>query len=123
MTKSIEAINAMCLSCKNMYQLNLIKPGNMIKNTGIKLCPYCGDSKLAFFEWDKTQFSYPDDIYVLITVSGGIIDQAKFYPDGFSALGAMSMFIKIMNVDNQDAVIFSKDGFYANAKYFLDKGQ
>ncbi len=58
--------------------------------------------------------------YILITLTGGIIDQVTFYSDARFAIESLSRFVKNMNIDDQDAAIYTPDGFYANAKDFLD---
>lgn len=59
--------------------------------------------------------------YVLATTSGGIIDQAIFYDDGPKAVYALSEFVKIMDLENDDAAVYDPDGMIANAKGFLDE--
>lgn len=59
--------------------------------------------------------------FILITLSGGLIDQVIFFPEAHFALTALSKFVKNMNTDDQDAAIYTPEGFYANAKTFLDE--
>lgn len=58
---------------------------------------------------------------ILIKVSGGIIDQVKFYNNRLKAIKALSDFVKTMDPENEDAYVYDKDGLIANAKNFLDE--
>jgi len=68
----------------------------------------------------KTQDRVTDDTFVLVTVSGGIVGQVEFYYGSEQALLALASFVKEMNIERQDAVIYNRKGFFANAKDFLD---
>lgn len=57
---------------------------------------------------------------VLITVSGGIIDQVKFYNNAATAVHALSGYVKTMEVEEDDAAVYGPDGMIVNAKSFLD---
>jgi len=57
---------------------------------------------------------------VLITISGGIIDQVVFYNDASKAVQVLSEYVKSMNLENNDAAVYGPDGMIANAKLFLD---
>ena len=57
---------------------------------------------------------------VLITISGGIIDQVVFYNDESKAVQVLSEYVKSMNLENNDAAVYGPDGMIANAKLFLD---
>ena len=57
---------------------------------------------------------------VLVTVSRGINDQVKFFDDASAAIRALSKFVKEMNLEHQDTVLFDQNGMIANAKHFLD---
>jgi hypothetical protein len=59
--------------------------------------------------------------YVLITVSRGLIDQAIFFDSESLAISALAEFVKSMNVQDDDAALFSPEGLIANAKNFLDE--
>ena len=59
--------------------------------------------------------------YVLITLSGGIIDHVIFYEDAHSAVANLSEFVKAMDPDENDAAVYGPDGLIANAKLFLDE--
>ena len=59
--------------------------------------------------------------YVLVTVSGGIIDEVKFYDEQLLAIQQLSAYVKAMNPDNHDAAVYGPGGMIANAKTFLDE--
>ena len=59
--------------------------------------------------------------HVLITVSGGIIDQVTFFDCRPKALKALASFVKEMNLEEEDAAVFDPKGLVANAKNFLDE--
>ena len=59
--------------------------------------------------------------YILITISGGIIDQVRFFDDGSMAIHALSDYVKSMNLEKEDAAVYDPDGMIANAKGFLDE--
>ena len=59
--------------------------------------------------------------YVLVTVSGGIIDEVKFYDEQIMAIRQLSIFVKAMNPERHDAAVFGPDGMIGNAKAFLDE--
>lgn len=58
--------------------------------------------------------------YVLVTVSRGIIDRARFFDDPGEAIQALSEYVKAMNVEYDDAALYDGNGLVANAKHFLD---
>jgi len=58
--------------------------------------------------------------YVLITLSGGIIDHVTFYEDAHKAILNLSEYVKTMDPDENDAAVYGPDGQIANAKLFLD---
>ena len=58
--------------------------------------------------------------YIFVVLSGGIIDQVIFFDDGTMAVNALSEFVKTMNLEKQDAVVYGSDKMIANAKDFLD---
>ena len=60
--------------------------------------------------------------YVLVTLSGGIIDQVKFYDDAYCAIWNLTEYVKTMNPEENDAVVYGPDGLVANAKLFMDDG-
>ena len=68
----------------------------------------------------KKQDKIIGDTFVLITVSGGIIIEVVFYFEAKEALLALASFVKEMNIERQDAVIYNRQGYFANAKDFLD---
>ncbi len=59
--------------------------------------------------------------HVLITVSGGIIDQVTFFNSPLPAVRALAAFVKGMNVHDDDAAVFGPEGLVDNAKSFLDE--
>ena len=59
--------------------------------------------------------------YVLITLSGGIIDQVTFYDDPYIAVGNLAKYLLDMNPEKNDAVVYGPDGIVANAKSFMDE--
>ena len=59
--------------------------------------------------------------YVLVTVSGGIIDEVKFYDEQLMAIQQLSAYVKAMNPENHDAAVYGPGGMIANAKDFLDE--
>ncbi len=59
--------------------------------------------------------------YVLITLSGGIIDQVTFYDDPYIAVGNLAKYVMDMNPEKNDAAVYGPGGIVANAKTFLDE--
>jgi len=59
--------------------------------------------------------------YVLITLSGGIIDQVTFYDGPYVAVANLAKFTKEMNPEKNDAAVYGPDGIVANAKIFMDE--
>ncbi len=59
--------------------------------------------------------------YVLATVSGGIIDEVKFYDEQLMAIQQLSAYVRAMNPENHDAAVYGPGGMIANAKAFLDE--
>lgn len=68
----------------------------------------------------KQEHLRQNNIFVLITVKGGIVDQVSFFNESEQALLALAAFVKKMNIENDDAVVYNQKGFFANAKDFLD---
>jgi len=60
-------------------------------------------------------------MHILITVSGGIIDQVTFFDCRPKALRALAGFVKGMDPEEDDAAVFDPKGLVANAKNFLDE--
>lgn len=58
--------------------------------------------------------------YVLITISGGLIDQVTFYDEAHSAVLGLSEYVKHMDLDENDAAVYGPEGLIANAKLFLE---
>ncbi|MGD0919478.1 MAG: hypothetical protein ABSB22_23810 [Thermodesulfobacteriota bacterium] len=59
--------------------------------------------------------------HVLITVSGGIIDQVTFFDCRPKALRALASFVKGMNPEEEDAAVFDPKGLVVNAKNLLNE--
>ena len=59
--------------------------------------------------------------YVLVTVSGGIIDEVRFYDEQLMAIQQLSAYVKAMNPEHHDAAVYGPGGMIANAKAFLDE--
>lgn len=57
----------------------------------------------------------------MITLSGGLIDQVKFYTDPILAIEILEDFAITMNPEDQDAAVYSQAGLVVNAKAFLDE--
>ncbi|MFH2059651.1 MAG: hypothetical protein ABIJ59_12210 [Pseudomonadota bacterium] len=111
-----------CLACKTIHQLVLIKPGEDYNDFGIRFCPYCGYSTESLPDWVTAKIqNIGNNFFVLITISGGLIDQVKFYEEPLVAISALSDFIKTINPENEDAGVYGKEGLIANAKDFLDE--
>ncbi len=58
--------------------------------------------------------------YVLITLSGGIIDQVIFHDDPSRALKDLAEYVERMNPEEDDAAVYGSEGLIANAKGFLE---
>ena len=71
----------------------------------------------------KVQNLTLEDTFVLITISGGVVNEVVFYFEAKEALLALASFVKEMNIERQDAVIYNTKGFFANAKDFLDDNE
>jgi len=59
--------------------------------------------------------------YVLILLSGGIIDQVIFYNEAHRAVSNLSDYVKSMDAEKHDAAVYGPDGLIANSKLFLDQ--
>ena len=59
--------------------------------------------------------------YVLITLFEGIIDQVTFYDSPYVAVANLAKYVKDMNPEKNDAVVYGPDGIVANAKIFMDE--
>ncbi len=58
--------------------------------------------------------------YVLITLFGGIVDQVKFYDNPYVAVVNLAEYVKDMNPEKNDAMVYGPEGIIANAKIFLN---
>lgn len=61
--------------------------------------------------------------HVLITLSGGIIDQVTFYDHAHVAVRNLAKYVKDMNPEKNDAAFYGPNGLVANAKIFLDQNE
>ena len=59
--------------------------------------------------------------FVLILLSGGIIDQVTFYDEAHRAVTNLADYVKAMDPEKHDAAVYGPDGLIANAKLFLDE--
>ena len=59
--------------------------------------------------------------YILVTVSKGIIDEVIFYDKQLMAIRELSIYVKAMNPEHNDAALYDSVGMIANAKDFLDE--
>jgi hypothetical protein len=59
--------------------------------------------------------------YVMIWLSGGIIEQVTFFDNKLQALKTLADFVKGMDLHDDDAAVFGPKGLVANAKDFLDE--
>lgn len=57
---------------------------------------------------------------VLVTVHSGIVSDVEFFDDPAEALKELAMLTKSMNVDKEDAAVFSPSGLVADAKGLFD---
>jgi hypothetical protein len=61
-----------------------------------------------------------ENIYVLVTLHGGLIDQVTIHDDRDRALKALERFVTTMNPEDDDAAVFAPEGPVRNAKDILD---
>ena len=59
--------------------------------------------------------------YVLVTLSGGIIERVALYDSAKAAVQALSDYVRRMNPEKDDAEVFGPGGLTACAKDFLDE--
>ena len=59
--------------------------------------------------------------YVLLTVSGGIIDEVTFYDEQVAAIRSLSEYVRAMDPEHNDAAVYGPYEMIANAKAFLDE--
>ena len=58
--------------------------------------------------------------YVLVTLSGGIIERVELFDSAKAAVQALSEYVRRMNPEKDDAEVFGPGGLIACAKDFLD---
>ena len=105
-----------CQKCGTVYQIRFLKPGENYNDFGIWFCPFCGDLTESFPGWVKGRTQKLGANYVLITLSGGLIDQVKFYAEPIAAVIALSGFVKTMDAENEDGGVYGKDGLISNVQ-------
>ena len=110
-----------CQKCGTVYQIRFLGPGENYNDFGIWFCPYCADLTENFPHLVKTREQKLAINYVLITMSGGLIDQVKFYEGPLAAITALSDFVKAMDSEDEDAGVYCRSGLIANAKDFLNE--
>jgi hypothetical protein len=71
--------------------------------------------------WTSPPKDNPDTRCVLITISGGLIDQVDFFDNPSKAKQALIAFVEAMDPENQDGGVYSPDGLITNAKEYLDE--
>ena len=54
--------------------------------------------------------------YVLITLSEGSIDQVTFYEKPYEAVASLFEYVRAMDPEKNDAVVYGADEMIANAK-------
>ena len=59
--------------------------------------------------------------YVLVTLSGGIIERVALYDSAKASVQALSDYVRRMNPEKDDAEVFGPGGLVACAKDFLDE--
>jgi hypothetical protein len=60
---------------------------------------------------------------VLITTSGGVVKEVKFFGDYKNAIDSLCQFARTMDPEKEDAGIYSPKGLLAKAREFLDDAQ
>jgi hypothetical protein len=59
--------------------------------------------------------------YVLVTIYRGIINYVEFFDNALLAVRALAEFVREMNIEEEDAEVYSPKGLIAGAKNFLDE--
>lgn len=59
--------------------------------------------------------------YVLVTVSGGIIEQVLFYDEEAEAIKALKEYVTTMDIERNDAAVYNPNGLISSAKDYLDE--
>jgi hypothetical protein len=100
--------------------LEIFKPG-VEPSSGRSFCPNCNHLTNSIPLTADTSKKNPDTRCVLITLSGGLIDQVDFFDNPFKAKQALVTFVKRMDPENQDAGVYNPEGLITNAKEYLDE--
>lgn len=58
--------------------------------------------------------------YVLITLFGGIVDRVTFYDNAYAAVVNLAEYVKNMDQEKNDAMVYGPEEIVANAKIFLN---
>ena len=58
--------------------------------------------------------------YVLVTVRSGIASDAEFFDDVTEAIRELAALAKGINLEKEDAAVFSENGLVANARGLFD---
>ena len=58
--------------------------------------------------------------YVLVIVSGGLIEAVKCFSDSQMAIKSLARYAKTMDITVDEAAVYSAKGMLVNAKQFLD---
>ena len=59
--------------------------------------------------------------YVLITISGGLIERVTFYDQASGAIRELYGYVKTMNPEENDAAVYGPDELIANANIFMNE--
>jgi hypothetical protein len=59
--------------------------------------------------------------FVMVTVDSGIIDEVTFFEDKNKSIHALKEYVKSMNEERNDAAVYDRNGFVANAKMYMKK--
>ncbi|MBU0999719.1 hypothetical protein KKG24_05500 [Patescibacteria group bacterium] len=58
---------------------------------------------------------------VLVTLSGGLIEQVLFFDDEAQAIKTLEDYVQVMDVDRNDAGVYGPHGLIVNAKDYLNE--
>ena len=107
----IDQQTCICQKCGTVYQIRLLKPGEDYNDFGTRFCHYCGNLTESFPDWVTTKSQRSVDMAVLITISGGLIDQVKFHKEPMSAVTALPDFVQAMDAEHEDAEVYASQCF------------